>query len=151
MIAPVEKATGSRPIAGLSRQFSGAARSGLGNPPRSRPFSIRLTDAEREALKMAAGTKPVGSFVREKLLDTVAPRKATRRPASDTAMLGKILATLGRSGLSTSLADLGAAARLGTIVITPETEASILAVCADIQEVKRMLVRGLGLAEERDR
>lgn len=66
-------------------------------------------------------------------------------------MLGKVLATLGRSGVATSLADLAMAARLGTTVITPEMETKILAVCADIQEVKRLLVRGLGLAEERSR
>lgn len=125
--------------------------SGPGELRQTRPFSIRLTEAEREALRTAAGTKPVGTFVREKLLDTATPRKTTRRPASDKAMLGQILATLGRSGLNAGLAELGTAARLGTIVITPEMETQILAVCADIQEVKRMLLRGLGLAEERGR
>ena len=63
-------------------------------------------------------------------------------------MLGQVLASLGRSGLSASLAELATAARLGTVAVTPDIEARLLAVCADIQDVKRMLKRGLGLAEE---
>ncbi len=133
------------------RPASADAQSDRGEAPPTRPFSIRLTDAEREALRLAAGTKPIGTFARERLLDTATRRKATRRPASDTAMLGQILATLGRLGLSSSLAELATAARLGTIAITPDMEARLLAVCADIQDVKRMLLRGLGLAEERHR
>ena len=48
-----------------ARSVSAGAQPDFGEARRTRPFSIRLTDAEREALRLAAGTKPIGTFARE--------------------------------------------------------------------------------------
>ena len=136
---------------GLRRDFSSAVDGGAGKPSKTRPFSIRLTDGERDTLRLAAGRKPVGQFARERLLDAAESRKAARRPNADAAMLSRILATLGRSGLPSSLASLGAAAKAGAIDMTPDLEAQLRTVCTDIQDIKRLLLQGLGLAGERGR
>ena len=151
MTTPRERKAAAAVQAGLSQRFSDAIEAGSGRPSKTRPFSIRLTDAERDALKAAAGRKSVGQFARERLLDTAGHRKAARRPNLDAAMLGRILATLGRSGLPSSLAGLGAAAKVGAVEITPDLDARLQAVCADIRDVKCLLLQGLGVAGERGR
>lgn len=144
MTAPREHQFGQLPQAGLKQRFAASAGAGSGKSPRTRPFSIRLTDDERTALKTAAGTKPVGQFARERLLDVSEHRRASRRPHTDAALLSRVLATLGKSRLHASLSELGAAARVGALQVTPEMEAELQAACADIQDVKRLLMRGLG-------
>ena len=113
--------------------------------PATRPFSIRLSESERQTLESAAGSIPLGTFVRSRLLGTALPRGARRRGTADSARLSQILGLLGRSGLSSGLADLGVAARSGTIALTAELEAQIIAACADIQEVRRLLLCAIGL------
>lgn len=118
--------------------------------PSTRPFSIRLSEGERKSLEAAAGSIPLGTYVRSRLLWTALPRRA-RHGGVDASLLGKILGLLGRSGLPSGLADLGAAARLGAIELTPDIEAQITSACADIREVRRLLFRSLGLSAEAGR
>ena len=48
----------------------------------AKPFSIRLTAAEKQHLTAKAGAIPLGLFIRNRLLgDTAAPRAARLLPA----------------------------------------------------------------------
>ena len=89
---------------------------------------------------------PLGTYVRSRLLGTTLARGARRRCTVESAGLGQILGLLGRSGLSSGLADLGTAARFGAINLTPEIASQIASACADIREVRRLLFRALGLS-----
>ena len=75
------------------------------------PFSLRLSFEERAKLEHAAGDKALGAYIRERLLgDDAAPRmKRGRSPVKDHAALGRVLAALGQSRLSSNLNQLARA------------------------------------------
>lgn len=78
------------------------------------PFSIRLTQEERERLEGEAKGKPLGVYIRERLLgDGTAPRKLRRKPAADQAGLAKVLGMLGQSRLANNLNQIAKAAISG--------------------------------------
>jgi hypothetical protein len=116
--------------------------------PATRPFSIRLSKSERETIEAAAGTMPVGTYVRHQLLQTAAPRRGKRGPVANTAALGQILGLLGKSSVCKGLADLASAARSGSIALTPEIEAQIVSACEDVRKIRRLLLSALGFPAE---
>lgn len=111
----------------------------------TRPFSIRLSEDERQALELAAGTRPLGTYIRSLILDGPPRRTRTRRPAADRVAMGRLLALMGRSRFGPGLADLAAAVRLGTVDLTPELQAQVEVACADIREVRTLLLRAMSL------
>jgi hypothetical protein len=114
------------------------------------PFSLRLTLEERAKLDAGAGTLPLGAYIRQRLFDAPSPRARTfRRPVQDEQALGQVLAALGRSRLSSNLNQLAKAVHNGTLPVSPETEATILAACAQVAEMSGQLVTALGLPEDR--
>lgn len=67
---------------------------------------IRLTFEERARLERAAGNRPLGEYIRIKLLgEDAKARKAVRRPKSDQRVLAQILAALGSSSLGPDAAN----------------------------------------------
>ena len=122
-------------------------------PKTSKPFSIRLTAAERADLERRAGKLALGVYARSWLLGSaVARRRAPaarplKSPIADKAALSQALALLGKAGLARSLSTLSEAARLGTLPVTPETEAALRRACADIARIKTAVMRALGIAE----
>lgn len=142
---PEEAAIARHPI---GQSFAdAAATAAFKHKPSTRPFSIRLSASERQRLEEAAGSVPLGTHIRAQLLGA-ATTKAPRRAKPDSVTLGQILAILGRSRLSAGVADLAAAARAGTIVLTPEMEAQVAALGKEVTEVRRLLMRSLGLTED---
>lgn len=112
----------------------------------TKPFSIRLTFEERARLERAAGNKPLGEYIRLKLLgDDSKPRKTPRRPKNDQRLLAQILAALGSSGLGPNLKELAHAAKLGALPESPETVSDINAACADVSAIRMQLISALGL------
>ncbi|MEL6708616.1 MAG: hypothetical protein AAFP79_10055 [Pseudomonadota bacterium] len=112
----------------------------------TKPFSIRLTFEERARLERAAGNKPLGEYIRLKLLgEDAKARKAVRRPKNDQKTLAQILAALGSSSLGPSLRELAHAAKLGALAESPETVSEINAACADISAIRSQLISALGL------
>ena len=131
----------------LGRRFAQAAsNASTTRNPATRPFSIRLSVSERQRLEAAAGPVPLGTHIRSQLLGAPVA-KASRRVRPDTAVLGQILANLGRSRLSMGVADLAASARTGTIVLTPEMEAQIAVLSREVVEIRQLLMRALGPAK----
>ena len=64
----------------------------------TRPFSIRLTHAERERLDNLAGHQPLGTYIRSVLLgDHVKKRRILRRPAANDQHVASALSVLGQS------------------------------------------------------
>lgn len=100
---------------------------------KSKPFSIRLTDAERAQLEREAGSKPLAVYMRSKLL------------SNDKPTLARLLASLGASDLSRSMRDIAASARNGSFEETPETLQSLESACVVIEDMRTILLRALGL------
>ncbi len=118
---------------------------------RPAPFSIRLSDAERERLLLEADGAPLGGFIKAKLLGGDPPIKRRRRavaPVEDRQMLASALSALGQSRLPNNLNQLARLANIGALPISPEVEADLMSAFADIQAIRAMLVKALGAQSE---
>jgi len=99
----------------------------------TKPFSIRLTDVERTRLEREAGDRPLGSYIRSKLIKT------------DKRSLAQVLAALGSSDLAASMRDIAIAARNGALEDSDDLRLSLQAACLAIEKMRSDLVRALGL------
>lgn len=116
------------------------------------PFSLRFTPEERDRLERAAAGRPLGTYIRERILGAGPGEAKPRRgvgsaPIKDRAALAQVLAALGASDLARSLADMAQAARSGSFPVTPETEADLRTACQAITEMKQMLMKALGFRD----
>ncbi|QPH54655.1 hypothetical protein [Pontivivens ytuae] len=112
------------------------------------PFSLRLTFEERAKLEAAANGVPLGAYIKAVLFDQELPkvRRRNTRPVEDHAVLGRVLARLGQSRLSSNLNQLARAVNTGTLPVHPEVEEDIRQACADIQAMRAELLQALGKA-----
>ena len=114
---------------------------------KTKPFSIRLTDTERETLKERAGSKPLGAYIRERLLDeTAMPRKSlSHQPSESDKAWAQALAGLGQSRLASNLNQIAKLAHQGALPVTPELQQELHDACADIKRMRLMLIKQMGL------
>lgn len=118
--------------------------------PRPAPFSLRLSDADRTRLAVEAAGAPLGQYIKAKLLGSVVVERKRRKALSiqDREALAQALALLGRSHLSSNLAQIAQAMNTGIWPITPETEAELLAALQDVRLMRRLLFSALGYRSE---
>lgn len=111
------------------------------------PFSLRLTVEERARLEAAAGTLPLGTYIKSRLFADGAPPQLarTRTPVKHHRDLAQLLARLGASRLSSNLNQLAFAANSGSLECDEDIAAALTAACADIHAMRSMLVTALGL------
>lgn len=111
-------------IRGVSREFQEASGSEV--PKRRKkpaPFSLRLSADERANLQAQAGGRPLGAFIRERLLgDQAEKRRIQRKPRIDDKQAAMLLAELGHSRLSSNLNQLAKHANTGSLDVSPEVE-----------------------------
>jgi hypothetical protein len=114
------------------------------------PFSLRLTFEERASLEQAAGDMPLGAYIRAEVLKagTARRRRRYKRPVKDHQALGQLLGTLGDSRLANNLNQLAKAANTGSLAVTPETEKALREACAEIQQMRGLLMLALGFGFE---
>ncbi len=127
---------------GLVKSFG--ASSGAKRPA---PFSIRFSAEERALLERRAGRQALGSYIRAVLLDGKDVQRMPPAPKIDYALLGQVLAKLGKSELSSSLCLLAAAAEHGALPVDEELESDLRAACAHIRAMRAMLIVALGVKE----
>lgn len=117
---------------------------------RTPPFSLRLTDEERQRLLVEAAGAPLGTYIKAKVLGE-APPSRTRRSgltASDRSAFAQGLAQLGNSGIAISLRELALAAETGSLPLTPETEAELFAALQAVRELRCLFLNALGFKPE---
>lgn len=121
----------------------------LSNRPTTKPLSVRFTEVERAAIEQAAGHKSLSAFVRECALERAGQKsrksRATYAPSETRTELARILALLGQSGAAQALSELQALAQHGALPLSPKTEHQITDACEDIQTIKTILIKALGL------
>ncbi len=102
-----------------------------------------------DALVEMAGDLPLGPFILERAFgnDLPLPRTIRRKPIKDHAAYALLLAKLGNTRLSSNMNQLAKQANLGTLPVTPETEAALVWAAQEISDMRRLLVQALGLAE----
>lgn len=110
------------------------------------PISVRFSRDELKQIARAAQKLNLSrsQFIRLRTLgaEAISSRnnKLTRQKT-----LAQILGKLGHSSLSASLSDLSDAARCGHLIIDEEMEARLKVACADISEIRQLLLKALGL------
>lgn len=115
------------------------------------PISLRVTPEERAALENAAKGTSLSNYIRSRLfapetgMEAEIVEVSRLSPITRQQLLAQILGELGRSGIAQSLSDLGYAAQIGVLPLTPEVLADIRSACAHIAEMRSALLRGLGL------
>lgn len=114
---------------------------------REAPFSLRLTFEERTRLEQQAGSMPLSAYIKSLLFAEDAPtyRKRKRAPDADQRMLAELLACLGASRLPNNLNQLAKAAHSGALYFDDETKTDIKRACDDVQAMRDLLMRALGL------
>ncbi|OSQ46944.1 hypothetical protein [Thalassospira alkalitolerans] len=128
-----------------SQAFKSAA-SGKSKRPRPAPFSIRLNPDERAYLERRAGKRPLGTYIRSRLLDGQgAARKAVKSPPQDYAALARILGMMGKSEQVSCLFLLLATAEAERIDMPEKERAALHEACCHIQEMRAALISALGL------
>ena len=110
------------------------------------PFSIRFTFEERARLDADRGRNALSTHIRELLFgDNATPRRRPgNSPVGDAEALGRVLGALGASRLSANLNQLAKAVNTGSLPVTPETEADIVAACEEVKALRADLLRALG-------
>lgn len=115
------------------------------------PFSLRLTAEERAILNEQAGNRPLGSYIRSRLLgDKVQKRRKSRRPSTDHQKLALVLSELGKSRLASNMNQLAKAANIGVIDTSDGVIADLEDACRSISQMREMLIAALGLKPESD-
>lgn len=119
------------------------------SPTKPSPFCLRLSTEERTRLEREAAGLSLGEYVRQRIFDESLPKRRTRGkfPVKDHQALSQIIGQLGRLRLSQNLNQIAIAANTGTLDLSPETLAVLLEACADVREMRSLLMRALGLAD----
>lgn len=113
---------------------------------RATPLSVRFTNVEKARLKELAGSMPIGQYIRAQALQgDTAPRAARRSPVKDAEPLGQLLGLLGQSRLASNLNQLAKAAHQGSLPVTQEVEDDLRTACAEVFEMRVLLLQALGL------
>lgn len=108
-------------------------------------FSLRITPVQRRRLRSDAGSMTVGQYVRHCLFENPTPQKRVfRRPVQDEKALTQLLGALGKGRLSNNLNQLAKAAHSGSLPLSPETEKALQAACAEVSEIRALVVKALG-------
>ncbi|MEM9030487.1 MAG: hypothetical protein AAGC70_19175 [Pseudomonadota bacterium] len=112
---------------------------------RPAPLSLRLSEKERADLKALAGEQNLHAYIRACLL--AANDNAPANDKEDRRQLAQILAKLGQGEMAANLRALADAAKSGSLVMDEATSEAIQHACADIAEIKTLLMRGLRIKE----
>jgi hypothetical protein len=124
-----------------------AATPNVNVTPKTFPFSIRLSEADRARLAVEAAGAPLGTYIRSKVLGEGLPLRVRRTglAVEDRQALGQALALLGKSRLSSNLNQLAHLGNIGALPFTPEVETELLGALEDIRAIRRLLMTALGL------
>lgn len=115
----------------------------MARKPYDPPFCLRLSFEERARLEQLADGQPLGAYIRSRLLD--APPRRKSLSVNDKDALLRVLGQLGQSRLANNLNQLAKQANLGTLPITPDTEAALQQAADDVAAMRKLMIDALGL------
>ena len=111
------------------------------------PFSLRLSDVERQKLETQAGAMPLSSYIKSVVFAAEAPkyRKQRKPPVAEQQLLAEVLAHLGQTRQANNLNQIAKGLNQGTLVIDDELHADLNAAIADIAWMRVTLMQALGI------
>ncbi len=112
---------------------------------RAAPFSLRLSDDERQQLEAQAGSMPLASYIKSVIFDAAAPKyRKRRKPAlAEQQLLAEVLARLGQTRHANNLNQIAKAINQGTLYVDDELAADIQGALADITWMRVTLIEAL--------
>ncbi len=127
-----------------------AVAGSIARAKRPAPFSLRFSDDERARLVRDAAGVPLGTYIKAKVFGTEASlrQRRTGLAIEDRQAVAQVLALLGSNRLANNLNQLAHAANIGTLPMTPETEAELLAAFRDVRAIRHLLLTALGMRPE---
>jgi len=113
------------------------------------PITFRVSVEERALLERWAAGSSVSGYIREHLFDESIPKRRTRGkfPIKDHKIISQLLGELRRTKIPNNLNQIARAINCGNVIFSPELRTVILNGCADIADMRRMLMNGLGFGE----
>lgn len=116
--------------------------------PKTYTLSIRLTAEEKSQLEARAGHLTKSAYGKICLFGDNAPkvRPYNTHNIKDKTLISRVLAKLGASRLAANLNQIAKAANCGALILNPELQALLLQACADIREIKALLMKALGFS-----
>ena len=114
------------------------------------PVSVRFNFNQLAALDAYRGSLSRAEYIRWRTTDpeNPAPRMRGKFPVKDHQAIAQLLGSLGNSRLPSNVNQLAKQANLGTLPVTPETEAMLVHAAEAIMEMRALLIKGLGLELE---
>jgi len=114
---------------------------------RPAPFSMRLTEDERQQLESQAGSMPLASYVKSVVFSDEAPkyRKTRKPPVAEQQLLAQVLARLGQSRTANNLNQIAKHLNQGTLVIDEELERDLHQAIAEVAWMRATLMQALGV------
>ncbi|MGH1376902.1 MAG: plasmid mobilization relaxosome protein MobC [Alphaproteobacteria bacterium] len=114
------------------------------------PFCLRLNAEERALLEHEAAGMSLGdwaSISRQRVFDEKRTKRRMRgkTPVKDHALLNQLISELGKNRISNNLNQIAKATNQGALYLSPEIEALLVEACADIKEIRRVVMAALGL------
>lgn len=117
-------------------------------PKARRILSVPVSPEQMAQLAYRAGRQPLSAYARDQLFpanDNTPPKAARPRSGQKTALAAKSLALLGAT--ASSLKAIANVMSSGLLPVSPDTEAAVLKACADVTEIKSLLMKALGIRE----
>lgn len=116
---------------------------GHSNKKRPAPFSLRLSDSERQQLESQAGAMPLSSYIKSVIFDDAAPqyRKRRKPPVAEQQLLAEVLARLGQTRQANNLNQIAKAINQGTLYVDDELAADIQTALAEIAWMRVTLMQ----------
>ena len=113
----------------------------------TKPFSVRLTDEERAYLEELAGKRPLGAYIRQKLLGEKADKRKRnlRKPTLNDKQYAELLAALGQGRWSSNLNQLAKHANIGTLDVSKDVEQELHDACGAVLAMRDALLMALNL------
>lgn len=141
--------------AGLRREFASSthtpAPNGKKRKKRMAPLSIRLSPDERARLEALAGKQPIGAFVKSRLFaanDNIPPQPNSRPIVNERVGFAKMLSMLAQMDVFLTLKELLKTVSNGHVQLKHGTESALNAAFRDLGEVRRLLIKALGIKAE---
>jgi len=108
---------------------------------KTRPFSVRFTDAELRLLRRSSGKAPLGAYIRSKVLEGL----NDNCPQQSKIEAARSLSELGASAIAKEIACVRQELQEFRNHIDPSLLTRLESACDDISEMRRNCFKRLGL------
>jgi len=117
--------------------------------PSKSPITLRVTNEERDRLKLLAAGMSVSAYIRKCIFagDAVRRKRQSHMPVKDQAAMARALALLGASRIANNLNQLAHQANIGSLIMDEDACTQIDEAYAHVRLMRDELVSALGLIE----